>query len=165
MTKKKKLTNPIMTEEWYQSLVEICVLPEDHAKALEIHERRHKFGVSKTLSEEYYHQLRKIAEDTPINQDLIDYIKMYPSTEGEPTDAEGNPLPEAPGHRKERLEGLPVPVFQSTAAPLRGDGGRSIDAIKLDDAYYTIKRLLDDNLVTSREVCEFVDAVERLIER
>lgn len=146
-------------------------------------------------------------------------IKMYPSTEGEPTDAEGNPLPEAPGHRKERLEGLPVPVFQSTAAPphpvdpgllegltncledakrslegalanvseiredrerwliatdmpineevqnMYGGGGMSPDAIKLDDAYYTIKRLLDDDLVASREVCEFVDAVERLIER
>lgn len=109
MTKKKKLSNPIMSPEWIKSLLDVCVVP---TVALD------EFG---TMSDEQAEAIGALLE----------------GASGE----------------------------QSTAAPLRGDGGMSIDAIKLDDAYYTIKRLLDDNLVTSREVCEFVDAVERLIER
>lgn len=57
---------------------------------------------------------------------------------------------------------------QSTAAAPSdeyGGGGMSPDAIKLDDAYYTIKRLLQADLVTDREVREFTEAVERLIRR
>jgi hypothetical protein len=53
--------------------------------------------------------------------------------------------------------------------PLPGDeyggGGMSADAIKLDDAFHTIKRLLHDDLVSVREVDEFTNAVERLIRR
>jgi hypothetical protein len=48
---------------------------------------------------------------------------------------------------------------------LYAGGGQTLASIQLDDAYYTIKRLLDDSDLTNQELIEFGNAVERLIRK
>lgn len=108
-----------------------------------------------------------------------------------PRDTEGNPLPEAPGHRKELEEGLPVPIIDEFGTmsvecakavgtliegasdepyvhdvdPSFGGGGMSVSAVALINMHRVCEELLTAGLVTKHEMGEFAESLFRLIRK
>lgn len=163
MTKKKKQSNPIMSPEWIKSLLDVCVVP---TVALD------EFG---TMSDEQAEAIGALLEGAsgeqstaapphPVDPGLLEGLTNCLEDAKRSLEGALANVSEIREDRERWLIATDMPINEEVQN-MYGGGGMSPDAIKLDDAYYTIKRLLDDDLVTSREVCEFVDAVERLIER
>lgn len=144
---KKKLTNPIMTPKWYESLIDVCVVPSTSPIPTDTE--------GNVLPEPPAYR-RELDEGLPVPVFLSDKTKQRERVESTA------PPPYQP---KSESDYTCECAACDPEHGQYGGGGLSAGAAECMDFYNRVEIWLDNDLVTKHEIGEFAESLFRLIRK